>query len=180
VKKTTRRAKNPAGFSLIEVMIAMAMLLIALGGLLTMFSVAVGSNANQGDSATRVTEYAQDKMEQLLALSFADGTTNTTSAVIPPVGLGRGLGGNMAAGQTAGSTASGSLTSGYYDYIAGSGALLGTTAAGALYIRQWSISTSAPGSVTLKVITVTVRALKTLGPGSAPTTTLVSYKSKTT
>src|SRR5438105_6460374 len=89
------------GFSLVEVMIAMALLVIGLGAVLGMFTVAVGDNANQGESGTRVTEYAQDKMEQLVALSFSDGSTDTT--VYPPAGTGgTGLGGNLAASTTVG------------------------------------------------------------------------------
>ncbi len=170
------KVQQSKGFTLIEVMIAMVILLISLASLLGMFSAAVGYNANQGDSATRVIEYAQDKMEQLLALNFTDATTNTR--VYPPFGLGgTGLGGNMAANTTVGGVTPGSPVTGYVDYLTATGTLQ-TTATNAFYVRQWSISTGA--TTNLKTITVMVQALKSLGIGGAPSTVLVCYKSKTT
>jgi len=74
------------GVTLIETMMAAAMLLIVAGGLLPLFDLGIQTTNQQGDMATRTTEYAQDKMEQLLNLStvnvasdgFNDGTTDTT------------------------------------------------------------------------------------------------------
>jgi prepilin-type N-terminal cleavage/methylation domain-containing protein len=172
----SRFMRKTAGFSLLEVLIALTILLISLGALLGMFTVAVGDNANQGEAATRTTEYAQDKMEQLLALKFADGTTNTR--IYPPASLGgTGLGGNMAANSTVGSIDPANPVITYTDYLTAAGGLQ-ISANGAFYERQWSITTDS--TATLKTITVFVRALKPLGPGTAPTTTLVCYKSKTT
>ena len=173
MKENTRNAR---GFSLVEVMIAMALLVIGLGAVLGMFTVAVGDNANQGESGTRVTEYAQDKMEQLVALSFSDGSTDTT--VYPPaVTGGTGLGGNLAASTTAGGVTPGSPVTGYVDYLTSAGGLQ-TTATGAFFVRQWSITMNA--SQRLKTIKVYVAALKSLGAGGAPTVTVVCYKTKTT
>ena len=173
MKKNTGSAR---GFSLIEVMIAMALLVIGLGATLGMFTVAVGDNANHGESGTRVTEYAQDKMEQLVALSFSDGSTDTT--VYPPAATGgTGLGGNLAAGTTVGGVAPGSPVTGYVDYLTSAGGLQ-TTATGAFFVRQWSITMNA--SQRLKTIKVYVAALKSLGAGGAPTVTVVCYKTKTT
>src|SRR5262249_13341987 len=121
-------------------------------------------------------EYAQDKMEQLLALNFTDSTTDTTTYPQSGVG-GTGLGGNLAANATVGSTAPGAPVNEYVDYMTATGNLQ-TTAAGALYIRQWSVSMDATQS--LKTITVYVSALKALGRGGPPSTILVCYKSKTT
>jgi prepilin-type N-terminal cleavage/methylation domain-containing protein len=176
MKSTSKKAHSVKGFSLIEVMIAMVLLLVGLGAILGMFSVAVGDNANQGEGGTRVTEYAQDKMEQLMALSFADGATDTT--VYPPATTGgTGLGGNLAASTSVGGVTAGSPVTGYVDYLSSTGALL-TSASGALYVRQWSITMNA--AQTLKSITVYVRALKALGPGVAPSVTLICFKTKTT
>jgi prepilin-type N-terminal cleavage/methylation domain-containing protein len=164
------------GFGLIEVLIAMAILLVGLAAMLNMFMLAAGLNANQGEVAQRVTEYAQDKMEQLLALDFSDGSTDTT--VYPPVTGGTGLGGVMAASTTVptGGIVPASPVSGYVDYLDASGNLL-PDSNGALYIRQWSVSTDA--TATLKTVNVMVRAIRSLGAGRAPSTTLVSYKSQT-
>ena len=174
--KRREHIRTRKGFSLIEVMIALTVLLVSIGALFTMFTVAVGYNANQGEAGTRATEYAQDKMEQLLALDFLNATTNTT--VYPVVGFGgTGLGGNMAAGTTVGGVTPGSPVTGYVDYLTAGGNLQ-TTPTGAFYVRQWSITMSSTS--TLKTITVLVRALKSLGPGAAPSSVLVCYKSKTT
>jgi prepilin-type N-terminal cleavage/methylation domain-containing protein len=165
-----------AGFSLIEVMVAMAIMLVSLGALFGMFTVAVGHNANQGEAGTRATEYAQDKMEQLLALNFTDGTTNTTVYPVSSIG-GTGLGGNLAANTTVGSVVPGTTVVKYVDYLTSSG-VLQTSATNAFYVRQWSIQTDSTAK--LKTITVRVAALKALGPGAPPSTVLVCYKSKTT
>src|SRR5262249_20926422 len=82
------------GLSLIETMVAVLILLIGIVSVMSLFAVAMKQNTNQGDFATRTTEYCQDKMEQLLALSFSDSATDTT--VYPPAtsggtGLGSGL-----------------------------------------------------------------------------------------
>ena len=69
IKKIRR---GEAGISLIETMIALAILLIASIGILSMISLSITTTENQGHLAARTAEYAQDKMEQLLALSFAD------------------------------------------------------------------------------------------------------------
>ena len=164
---------NHRGFSLLEVTIAMVVLLIGLGGMMNVFVIAVSQNASQED-ATRTTEYAQDKMEQLMALSFADAATNTT--VYPPAASGgTGLGSTMAANATVGSINSASPASGYVDYLSSTGALL-TSSSGAYYVRQWTIGADA--SAKLKTITVYSRAMKSLTRGSAPSTTLVSIESQ--
>jgi len=172
----TNRVPDVKGFSLVEVMVAMLILLISLGALLSMFTLAVGDNANQGESATRTTEFAQDKMEQLLALSFTDGSTDTT--VFPPATTGgTGLGGTMAASSTVGGTNPAAPVASYVDYLSPAGALL-TSSSGAFYAREWSISTDSTAK--LKTVTVFVRALKSLGPGATPSTTLVCIKTNNT
>lgn len=164
------------GFGLIEVMIAMSILLVGLGAILNVFMLAAGLNANQGEVSKRVTEYAQDKMEQLLALDFPDSTTDTT--VYPTGTGGTGLGGAMAANATlpSGGINPASPATGYVDYLDSSGGLL-TDGTAAFYVRQWSISTGS--ATTLKTITVSVRATRSLGPGQPPSITIVSYKSQT-
>jgi Tfp pilus assembly protein PilV len=54
--------------SLLEVMIALGILLIASVGIMTMGTVAVSTTENQGHLAARTAEYAQDKIEQLNSL----------------------------------------------------------------------------------------------------------------
>lgn len=166
-----------AGFGLIEVLIAMAILLVGLSAILNLFVMAVGLNTNQGEVAKRVTEYAQDKMEQLLGLDFLDGVTDTTVYRMAATG-GTGIGGTMAANATlpTGGIDPANPVAGYVDFLGASGNLV-TDPSTALYARQWSISTGS--ATTLKTVTVMVRTTRTIGPGKAPSITLVSYKSQT-
>jgi len=171
IGKSSRRER---GATLIETVIAMLILTIGVLGVMGVLAIATTQNWNMGDRATRATEYAQDKMEQLMALSFSDGSSNTTSYPTQSSG-GTGLGGAMAGNSTVGGVTSGSPVTSYVDYIDSSGNLQ-TTSTGALYIRQWSISTNAAGN--LKTITVVARALISRNGLPAPSTTLVSMKSQ--
>lgn len=165
---------DQAGIGLIETMIAAAILLMMSVGILTLFPSVITTNKTQGDLATRTTEYAQDKMEQLLALSFTDGATNTT--VFPEASSGgTGLGGTMSASSTVGAIPPAAATTGYVDYLDQNGNLL-TSSTGAEYTREWEISTDS--TATLKTITVVVTAAVPAGvQGTAPSTTLVCVKS---
>jgi len=69
--------KNERGFSILEAMIASMIMIIGVGGLMALFTVVAAKNAGQGNQATRCTEYAQDKAEQLMALQFADEVGGT-------------------------------------------------------------------------------------------------------
>jgi Tfp pilus assembly protein PilV len=64
------RAKSETGLTLIETVIALSMLLVAMIGLLSMAALATVYTENHGHLEARTTEYAQDKMEQLLAIAF--------------------------------------------------------------------------------------------------------------
>ena len=97
VDKPGQRARQ-RGITLIETMVAAVVLLIGCGATMSLFSVAVAQISSQGDVGTRVTQYAQDKMEQLMVLSFEDFSTDTTVDPLQPTG-GTGLGGVMAGGQ---------------------------------------------------------------------------------
>lgn len=168
-------SRNQRGASLIETMIALVLLSIGLLGAMALISFAVTQNWNMGDRSTRTTEYAQDKMEQLLALSFTDGSSNTTVYPTTATG-GSGLGGVMSGTSTVGGVTSGVPVSQYVDYIDSSGSLQATST-NALYVRQWMISTNATGN--LKTVTVVVTAVSSsTGGGGTPSTTLVSMKSQ--
>src|SRR5260370_20158494 len=93
-RKQIVRARE-RGSSLVEMMIASLVLLVGIVPLAGVFSVAVATNSGRGDIATRTTLNAQDKMEQLLALSFPDGSSNTTVYPTAAAG-GTGLAGAMA------------------------------------------------------------------------------------
>jgi len=163
-KKPSRRE---SGTTLIETMIAAAVLVVGLLALVGTLAVAVSDNWNRGDRATRTTEYAEDKMEQLLALSFTDTSTNT--AVYPPTATGgTGL-------STGGGVTPGSPVTGYVDYLDNTGTQQ-ASATNATYIRQWGISVNGGGN--LITIRVMVTALDAIGlSGATPTVTLVCTKS---
>ena len=174
-----QKPRGQRGVTLIETMVAAAILMIGITGVASLFGVSAGANKSNGEMATRTTEYCQDKMEQLLGLSFADGATDTTVFPSNPLG-GTGLGGAMAATTTVGSTDPAAPLLGYVDYLDANGTLLSSptssTAPGNyFYRRQWSITTDSTG--TLKTVTVLTTARANAGSaGITPSTRLVSYK----
>jgi type II secretory pathway pseudopilin PulG len=183
------KMQHESGVTLVETIIAVAILLIVIVGIMPLFNFGFQVTEQQGDVATRATEYAQDKMEQLLTLKninvnsdgFNDGTTDTTVFPANPsgcTGTGSdicGLGGKMLANSTVGAVPPAAPVPKFVDYLDVNGNQLpGST--GAYYTRQWNITTDA--TATLKTITVVVTSSKTGSvQGAAPSTTLVSVKS---
>jgi type II secretory pathway pseudopilin PulG len=167
-------ARSERGFSLVESMVAGAILITAVVGILPALVLGFQTTEQQGAIATRATEYAQDKIESLISLDFNDGATDTT--VFPPNATGgSGLGGVMAVNATVGAIPPAAAAASYVDYLDASGNLL-TGSTGAYYTRAWSISTDS--TATLKTITVVVKSTQAAGvKGLAPSTTLVSIKS---
>jgi type II secretory pathway pseudopilin PulG len=127
-----RKQHSEAGMTLMETLVALAMLLVVTIGVMNVAAIAVTTTENQGHLAARTAEYAQDKMEQLLALRFGDITSDTTVIPTAVTGVGTGLlvGGGL---NTAAPTA------GYVDYLDASGNLVGA-AANWQYIRVWQVS----------------------------------------
>jgi prepilin-type N-terminal cleavage/methylation domain-containing protein len=72
--------KTEAGFTLIEVLIAMAIISFGLLSLASMQVVAVQVNSN-GNRLTQGTTLVQDKIEELMALPFTDPKLSDTTAV---------------------------------------------------------------------------------------------------
>jgi len=173
IRKRQKSKARQRGTTLIETMIAAVVLVVGFVSTMSLFSVAVIRNSSEGEVGTLVTEYAQDKMEQLMALNFTDSGTNTTVSPTQTTG-GTGLGGSMAGNQVVGNVAIASPSTGYVDYLDRSGNLL-SNSTGAYFVRQWSIATNATAN--LKTITVRTRALSTTASqGAAPDTTLVCSK----
>ena len=173
-----------AGMSLLEVTIALAILLIASIGIMTMGTVAIATTENQGHLAARTAEYAQDKMEQLNSLAFGDTGTDTTT--FPPSSTG---GSGLAVGGS--SDPNNPVTTpgtGYVDYLDISGQPSSSTA-NWFYIRVWQVSSSGTvsnctvngvaNSACLKQITVTAKVRRQVGApaGALPQSTLTSLKS---
>jgi|KBSSwiStaDraftv2_1062776.scaffolds.fasta_scaffold965552_2 type II secretory pathway pseudopilin PulG len=136
--RVKRNRREEAGISLIETVIALGILLIVSVGILSMTVLSITTTENQGHLGARTAEYAQDKMEQLLSLSFTDTQTDTSVASFVA---------NSSAGSP-GLTAGGSITygsplTGYVDYLDASGNPLGggtNAPAGWYYIRMWQIT----------------------------------------
>jgi len=150
------RLSGEAGTTIIEVVIASAILMTLMAGLMSLAALSLSTTENQGHLAARTTEYAQDKMEQLLALAYSDAHSDTT--VFPAAAT---LGTGLAAG---GSVNPSAPVAKYVDYLDQSGNLCGTASAscvapvgtaapaGWFYQRVWAVSVLSPG---LKQITVT-------------------------
>jgi prepilin-type N-terminal cleavage/methylation domain-containing protein len=135
---------DEAGFTLVEVLVALVIVTCAALGLAELVTVAVRA-AGAARSLTSCTTLAVQKMEQLKALtwSFADAgvasppvsDTTTDLSYEPPTDTGRGIG----------SSPPGALdrnTPGYVDFLDADGRWVGTGVtppAPAVFIRRWSI-----------------------------------------
>lgn len=160
------KKKSQSGISLVETMIALCLLLIAAAGIMTMATVAMTTTENQGHLAARTAEYAQDKMEQLLALQYPDNSTDTT--VFPStVGAGSGL------------TPGGGLNPNapvvnYSDYVDKSGNPVGV-GANWQYVRVWQVTQV---TATMKQISVLTQVRNGIGGnGVLPTSMITCLKS---
>ena len=134
---------SQGGFSLVEVVISLAMLTAVSLGVAQLF--AASTNANRiAHTRTSTTAMAEQKMEQIRSLTWGfdlqgqglpvtDTTTNL--AVYPLADNGSGL--NPSPSDTLLQN-----TPGYVDYLDRNGAWVGTGATptqGAVYIRRWAI-----------------------------------------
>jgi type II secretory pathway pseudopilin PulG len=169
------RLSSEAGMSLIETMIALGMLLVVLSGLMSALAVATALTENEGHLAARAAEYAQDKMEQLLALSYSDSTSDTTQ--IPTAsssGTGLAVGGNSDPNTT--------VVAKYFDYLDADGKPLcpcgGTsTPSGWFYKRVWAIS-APTGTTNLKQITVTAIVSRSFANKIKPKATVTALRAR--
>jgi len=169
MKRATRKDLQK-GMSLMETVVATAILLVVATGMLATAMIATTTTDNQGHLAARTTEYAQDKMEQLLGLAWGDVTSDTTQ--MPTANSG---GTGLAIGGSNNYNSPGAL---YVDYLDNSGNLLassGTTAPNQwFYKRVWAVSQY---STNIKQITVVaVVAMNVGGRGTLTQTTLTALK----
>jgi prepilin-type N-terminal cleavage/methylation domain-containing protein len=144
------RCSSEAGFSLMEVVIAMGVMAVGLVALAQLFAISTRAN-HAAKTTTFATMLAQQKMEQLrglmwgfdtLGLPVSDVATNTSvvaqAAGCPaPNTAGQGTGLSPSPGGTlAGNVA------GWVDYLDINGCLLGGGGAipnRTIYIRRWSV-----------------------------------------
>jgi hypothetical protein len=175
------RLSSERGTTLIETAIATGILLVVMAGLLSMAALATTYTENHGHLEARTTEYAQDKMEQLLALAFTDGVSDT---VIFPAGV---IGGSGLA--TGGGTNTAAPVNQYVDWLGADGTLLGGGAAQPptwFYERVWEICYLQADGVTcltpvanatgVKRITVTSTVRTSVGHTLIPRSTVVALK----
>jgi len=162
-------SRSDAGSSLAETMVATVLLLVVIGGLGSMGVVGMMTTENQGHLAARTTEYAQDKMEQLLVLAWGDDSSDTR--VFPASDAG---GTGLAVG---GSADPASAVAGYADYLDKSGTLSagvdGEEPEDWYYKRVWAVSIPATN---LKQIVVTVTVKSSLGQAMPVKSTVTALK----
>ena len=153
---TPQMTRAQEGFSLLETVMALSLLLVVSLGVLPLGIIATTTTENQGHLMARTTEYAQDKMEQLMALSYGDSTSDTR--VFPASDTG---GTGLTIGGSSNPDAPVAL---YVDYLDINGSLIpssGTTAPQDwFYKRVWQISSP---SANLKQLTVTARVKTAVG-----------------
>ncbi len=168
-----RKYRRQGGSTLIETMVATVLMFVAAAGIMALAATSLATSENQGHLAARTSEYCQDKLEQLLALSFNDSASNTTT--IPTSSSG---GTGLAIG---GSSNPGSPVTGYVDYLDITGNILtvsGSTApSGWYYVRVWSIAAGPAGATNTKLITVTTQVDAPIGAvGAVPQSTVAALK----
>ncbi len=162
------KTRAQAGMTLLETVVALALLLVVSTGIMSLAGVAMSTTENQGHLASRTAEYAQDKMEQLLALNYLDQCTDTT--VFPAVincGVGQGL-------KLGGGLNPNAPVAGYSDYVDISG---NPIAAGAnwQYVRVWQITQAAPNLIQISILTQVRTGVGQ--PSLLPQTTVACLKS---
>jgi type II secretory pathway pseudopilin PulG len=152
-------AGGEAGFSLVEVLIAAAMLSMAVVALAELFGMAAISNRRARDT-TYAALLASQKMEQLRALEYgfdqagAAVTDITSDTSLVPAGADGGTGLSASPSDTLEHN-----TPGFADYLDASGASLGGGAgipAGTVYLRRWSITPAGPDPANLLILQVRV------------------------
>ena len=158
------------GFTLVETVFALVILMIVAAGVMPLALVAVKATENQGHLAARTTEYAQDKLEQLMSLSYGDSATDTR--VFPAADLG---GSGLAIGGSSDTNAPVAL---YVDYLDIDGNLIENAVDASnqwFYKRAWSVS-NPRGNLKQITVTATVRVSSQGGVGERPRSTVSALK----
>jgi type II secretory pathway pseudopilin PulG len=163
------------GTTILEVLVASALLVTLMAGLMSLAGLAISTTENQGHLAARTTEYAQDKMEQLMALAYSDAVSDTR--VFPAAssgGVGLAVGPNVTYPAQF-----------YVDYLDQRGNLCGAPSAdctaavgttpptGWFYKRTWQVEQVATN---LKRITVTATISRGFGGAGKASSTLTILK----
>ena len=172
--KKTNASVSPlqraAGFSLLETMVALMILLVVAAGALPLGVLAFTTSENQGHLSSRAAEYAQDKLEQLMALAYSNTTSDTRVFPAPELG-----GSGLVIGGSLDPAAPAAL---YVDYLDIAGALIpsagGAPPANWYYQRLWQVTSP---RANLKQITVLARVRWTSGAWAMrPNATVTALK----
>ena len=157
------------GFTLIEVLVGVALTVVSVFGLVQLFLMAARANVVAHDN-TFAAVLASEKLEQLLSLSWGfdsagitTGDTTTDVTVSPERPGGAGLTPSPAGALT-------TNISGYCDFLDARGRSVGTGTSppvGALYVRRWTLDLL-PGSGNVLLLQVRVTGRAAAGPGRVP------------
>lgn len=141
--QSSRAALTVSGFSLIEVLLALTLLIVAVIGLAQLFVYAARAE-RQGRALTTASVLASQKVDQLRSLAFTydaagvrvtDVVSDTTTVPESPTG---GVGLTPSA-----VTALETNTPGYCDFLDAAGRDLGagpTPPSGTVFVRRWAIA----------------------------------------
>jgi prepilin-type N-terminal cleavage/methylation domain-containing protein len=158
-------SSDESGFSLIEVIVATAIMAVSLVSLAQLFAISTRTNRTARTS-TYAAILAEQKMEQLRALTWgfdllglpiSDMTTNASAFEATGACAGATNGGSVGLTPSPGNTLAAD-TDGYVDYVDGNGCGLGggtDPPAGTVYIRRWSIEplpTNPNNTIVLQVL----------------------------
>ena len=192
-----KHSSGEDGVTLIETLIAVLVAVIGVFSVGGLIFQGVVTNKNQGTEVTRATIYAQDKMEKLLSLDYANCTQsasaqpascNTTNINAADWTDGLLAGGAIGPSVQATCPTSGASL-GYIDFLGSNGIQLpGATAATGCsaiapsdisYVRMWQITdVASTGGPSLKQITVAVYSQSAVNSGSGkPVVVLTSLLS---
>ncbi|HEX4346806.1 MAG TPA: hypothetical protein VHZ73_04500 [Vicinamibacterales bacterium] len=166
-----RRAED--GMTIIEVVFACSLLMIVSIGLAGLSAMATKITENEGHLSARTAEYAVDKMEQLLQLTYGDTQSNTTLFPSTTSG-GTGL-------TIGGSSSTSAPVVGYSDYLDADGNPLctalspctATAPSNWYYMRAWQVSSSVSN---LKQVTVTSTIKTSVGNAIKSSSTITALK----
>ncbi len=174
VSTPKRRAVPPAcrsrlGFSLVEVLVATAVMTVGLFAIARLFLIAVDAN-RWSATVTAAASLAGQKLEQLQSLAYyvdeagapvTDGATNLS--VDPPAAGGPGL-------QVSPASALTTTTPGYVDYLDSHGRWVGNGASAprdAVFVRRWSVTASAAWPNDVLILQVAVARVSAASTGSS-------------
>jgi hypothetical protein len=171
LERRRARRRGERGISILEVVFALSLIMIVSLGLVPLSVMATMTTENQGHLMARSTEYAQDKLEQLLALAYVDIVSDTRFF---PANNGGGSG--LTNGGSDDPAAPVNL---YVDYLRINGDLIPPAAgvpADWFYKRVWKVE-QVGANPNLKRITVVATVRSSVGQISqVPRATVVSLK----